>query len=110
MEFKEYQKRARTTALYPKKYKIIYPALGLGDEAGEVMGKVKKWLRGDDGNGKMNKERKNAIKEEMGDVLWYLASLSHDLGLNLEDVARVNLEKLGSRKLRGKLKGDGDKR
>lgn len=110
MEFKEYQKKARTTALYPKKYKIIYPALGLGDEAGEVMGKIKKWLRDDDGNGKMSRERKNAIKEEMGDVLWYLASLAHDLGLSLEDVAKVNLEKLKSRKLRGKLKGDGDKR
>jgi NTP pyrophosphatase (non-canonical NTP hydrolase) len=110
MKLNEYQKKALRTAFHPKKYKIIYPALGLGNETGEVMGKIKKWLRGDDGAGKMNKERKNALKEELGDVLWYLAVLAYDLGLSLDDIAKVNLDKLQSRKKRGKLQGDGDKR
>ena len=44
MNFKDYQKKAIGTAVYPKKYKVIYPALGLGDESGEVLGKIKKWL------------------------------------------------------------------
>ncbi|MCX6751520.1 MAG: nucleoside triphosphate pyrophosphohydrolase family protein [Candidatus Nomurabacteria bacterium] len=110
MEFKEYQKKALTTAFHPKKYKVIYPALGLGNESGEVMGKIKKWLRGDDGKGRMNKERKESLKEELGDVLWYLAILAHDLGISLEDIAKTNINKLQSRKKRGKLFGDGDKR
>ncbi len=110
MNFKEYQKKALTTAFHPKKYKIIYPAFGLGNEAGEVLGKIKKWLRGDDGDGKMSKERKEALEEELGDVLWYLAVLANDLGISLEDIAKTNLDKLQSRKKRGKLFGDGDKR
>lgn len=110
MEFNKYQKKALSTALYPKKYKVIYPAFGLGNEAGEVLGKIKKWLRGDDGDGKMSKERKEAIKGELGDVLWYLAVLAKDLDLSLGDIAKVNLAKLSSRQKRGTLKGDGDKR
>ncbi len=110
MEFNEYQKKALTTASYDKKYKILYPALGLGNEAGEVLGKIKKWLRGDDGKGKISSERKQAIKDELGDVLWYVATLSHDLDIKLNDVAVGNVEKLKSRKERGAIKGDGDKR
>jgi NTP pyrophosphatase (non-canonical NTP hydrolase) len=110
MELNEYQKKAITTALYPEKYKVIYPALGLGNESGEVLGKIKKWLRGDDGVEVMSTERKEAIQGELGDVLWYLAVLANDLGVSLEDIAQENIEKLQSRKERGILKGDGDKR
>jgi NTP pyrophosphatase (non-canonical NTP hydrolase) len=109
MNFKEYQKKALVTALYSRKYKVIYPALGLGNEAGEVLGKIKKWLR-DEGGHRMSVERKEKIKDELGDVLWYLATLSQDLGLPLDNIAKSNLDKLQSRKKRGKLKGDGDKR
>ena len=110
MDFNEYQKKAIETALYPDKYKIIYAAMGLTNEAGEVAGKVKKWLRGDDGDGEMSQERRMLLKEELGDVLWYVAVLAHDLGLDLNEIAQVNVEKLKSRKDRNVLKGDGDKR
>ncbi len=110
MELNEYQKKALETATYDEKYKILYPVLGLGNEAGEVLGKIKKWLRGDDGEGAMSLDRKQALKEEMGDVLWYLAVLAHDLDLELNDIAQVNVDKLSSRKERGAIKGDGDKR
>ena len=110
MELNDYQKKALETADYDKKHKIIYPALGLGNEAGEVLGKVKKWLRGDDGEGILSEERKQALKEELGDVLWYIAVLARDLDLYLEDIAQVNVEKLRSRKERGTIKGDGDVR
>lgn len=110
MELNEYQKKALETALYPEKYKVIYPGLGLGNEAGEVMGKIKKWLRGDDSHGTMSEERREALKGELGDVLWYLAVLANDLELDLDDIARTNVEKLNSRKERGTIKGDGDKR
>ncbi len=110
MELNEYQKKALTTALYPEKYKIIYPAMGLGNETGEVMGKVKKWLRGDDGEGAVSDERKEMLKGELGDVLWYLSILAHDLDLSLDDIAKANIDKLQSRKERNALKGDGDTR
>jgi NTP pyrophosphatase (non-canonical NTP hydrolase) len=110
MNFKEYQKKALTTAFHPEKYSVIYPALGLGNEAGEVLGKIKKWLRGDDGKGKMSKERRDALKEELGDVLWYLSVLTSELDLSLDDVAKTNINKLKSRQKRGVLKGNGDKR
>ena len=110
MEFNEYQKKALETAMHGEKHKIIYPAIGLGNEAGEVLGKIKKWLRGDDGECEMSTTRKEAIKDELGDVLWYIATLAHDLGFELNDVAKINVEKLKSRKERGAIKGDGDKR
>jgi len=110
MELSEYQKKALETSYYPEKYKIIYSAMGLSNEVGEVIGKIKKWLRGDDGEGPISEDRKLALKDELGDVLWYLAILAKDLDLNLDDVAKDNIEKLKSRKERGVLKGDGDRR
>ena len=110
MQFDEYQKKALTTALFPEKYKIIYAAIGLGNESGEVLGKIKKWIRGDDGDGAMSEERRLALKDELGDVLWYLAVLADDLGFELSEIAEINVAKLTSRKERNVLKGDGDKR
>lgn len=110
MNFKEYQKKAKMTAFHPAKYKVIYPALGLGNEAGEVQGKIKKWMRGDYGRGAISRDKKDMLKEELGDVLWYLSTLSSDLDIDLENVAKSNLKKLQSRQKRNKLMGDGDKR
>ncbi|GIU68429.1 MAG: hypothetical protein KatS3mg001_279 [Candidatus Pacearchaeota archaeon] len=109
MDFKEYQKKAWETAIYPNKGKnFIYPALGLGGESGEVLEKIKKILR--DEKSLLTEEKKEELLNEMGDVLWYLAALSTELNLNLDDIAKKNLEKLKSRKERGKLHGSGDKR
>jgi NTP pyrophosphatase (non-canonical NTP hydrolase) len=110
MNFNDYQKQAETTALFPEKYKVIYAAMGLGNESGEVLGKIKKWLRGDDGGGEMSVERRKDLKGELGDVLWYLAILARDLDLSLEEIAEYNLAKLQSRQERGVLTGDGDTR
>jgi len=41
MKFNEYQKIAKTTAVYPSEYTVVYPTLGLTGEAGEVAEKVK---------------------------------------------------------------------
>lgn len=111
MELNEYQKKALETAMYDPKYKVVYPTLGLAEETGEVVGKIKKWLRGDDGtDGAISPERKEAIKGELGDVLWYLSVLANDLGMTLEEVAKFNVDKLQSRHARGAIKGDGDQR
>ena len=106
MEFNEYQKIARSTAVYPEEYKVVYPALGLCGEAGEVADKIKKTIRGDSSLDEVT----GSIADELGDVLWYLAILADDLGVELEDVAKWNVDKLQRRMKSNKIKGDGDNR
>ena len=108
MTLNEYQQKALETAKYPDGHRVIYPTLGLTGEAGEVADKVKKILR-DDG-GAISEERALEIVKEIGDVLWYVATLSNDLGFSLEQVAWLNYHKLKSRQERGKICGSGDNR
>ena len=108
MDFKEYQKLASTTMIYGEGNKVIYPTLGLCGEAGEVAEKVKKVLR--DNKGEFTDEKKEEIKKELGDVCWYLAAIATDLGLDLEEIAQGNINKLFSRKARNVIHGDGDNR
>jgi len=103
MDFSSYQKRAKSTAIYPEAYKLVYPALGLAGETGEVAEKVKKSIR--DGN--LDVE---GLKKELGDVLWYIAAIANDMGFDLSEIAQMNLDKLESRKNRGVLGGSGDNR
>lgn len=109
MNFNEYQEKAKSTAIYPDKFKVIYPTLGMAGESGEVCEKIKKWLRDENGDN-MSEERKQLLKKEIGDVLWYIANLSSDLGFSLDELAQENIDKLFSRKERGVLKGSGDNR
>lgn len=106
MNFKEYQNRANATAIYDTKFSILYPTLGLTGEAGEVADKVKKIIR----DGKSIIDERVEIAKELGDVLWYLAAVARDIGVTLEDIAMMNIEKLEDRKERGKLQGNGDNR
>ncbi|MFH1404823.1 MAG: nucleoside triphosphate pyrophosphohydrolase family protein [Patescibacteria group bacterium] len=109
MNFNEYQQLSRLTAQYPNAgNNFIYPVLGLAGETGEVAEKFKKIIR--DNNGIVDDERKEVIKKELGDVMWYIAQISTEIGLSLDDVALTNLEKLFSRLERGKIQGDGDER
>ncbi len=108
MDFEEYQELARKTAIYPSAVKTLYPALGLAGEVGELCELVKKAHR--DCGGVFDAERRGNIIKEMGDVLWYLASLAADLDINLQDVAHVNIRKLQDRQARGVLRGSGDSR
>lgn len=108
MTINEYQNLALETAIYPKKYKIIYPALGITGEAGECSDKIKKVIR--DNNGEFTEEKKQEIAKEIGDVLWYCATLANDIGYSLDEIANLNIEKLQSRKVRNKINGSGDNR
>lgn len=99
----EYQKQALTFALPHIINSREYAALGLCGEAGEVAEKVKKGIR----DGKLNPEM---LALELGDVLWYLSLLSHQLGYTLEEIAKMNLWKLESRKKRELISGEGDVR
>jgi NTP pyrophosphatase (non-canonical NTP hydrolase) len=109
MTFEEYQAEARKTAIYPNKdNNYIYPTLGLVGEAGEIAEKIKKVIR--DNEGVISEEKRGEITKELGDVLWYIANLSKELGISLEEVASKNIEKLKSRQQRGELHGSGDNR
>lgn len=110
MDLSEYQRLSRRTAEYPREASswLAYPALGLAGEAGEVAEHAKKAIR-DDG-GQVSDERREAMAKELGDVLWYVAQLASELGLELDEIAQANLDKLLSRQQRGVLSGDGDDR
>ncbi len=109
MNFVEYQEKARQTAKYPViGHGVIYPTLGLTNEAGEVSGKIKKIFR--DKDGIIGEADRAALKAELGDVLWYLAQVSTELGLSLDEIAEHNIAKLLDRQRRGKIQGDGDER
>jgi NTP pyrophosphatase (non-canonical NTP hydrolase) len=113
--FDEYQLAAGETAVYPGSGDagfdgINYCAVGLGNEAGEVLGKWKKFLRDDVGEDTPGQGRTEQILDEVGDVLWYAANLCSELGYSLESVAQNNLDKLLDRKERGVLQGSGDTR
>lgn len=108
MQANDYQEKAMATAIYPEAgsgsdMEIFYLALGITSEAGEVAGKVKKYIR----DGKLDP---GAIAYELGDVAWYLARLADAMGYTFEDILQINYSKLTKRKEDGVLKGDGDYR
>lgn len=109
MDFDDYQTEVSKTAVYPNVGdNLVYPALGLCGESGEVAEKVKKLIR--DKGGVLDGETRLALKKELGDVLWYHARLCSELGFTMESVAEANIEKLRSRAARGTLQGSGDNR
>jgi len=108
MELNDYQTQAVATAIYGTGTKVMYPALGLAGECGEVCNKVKKIYR--DKGGVFTQEDKEAIGKEVGDTLWYIAALLRDLDLTIEEVAQANLAKLHDRHKRGVIQGSGDNR
>lgn len=122
LTFEEYQAGAKETAIYNQDARVLYPALGLTGEVGEVIEKVlamaahagkvanqvKKIIRDDDCE--CDTDRKYAIGKELGGCLWYLSATATDLGLSLADIAQENLDVLASRQERGVIQGDGDER
>lgn len=108
--FDTYQTWTRTSAIYPdhgtgRLMALAYTALGLAGEAGEVANKAKKLLRDGDGL-----KARNDVRDELGDVLWYLARVADELGVDLATVAACNVDKLELRKATGKIGGSGDHR
>ena len=100
MNFDEYQDAASVTALYPNRLNNLeYPTLGLAGEAGEVANIVKKIQR--DHGGEINDETRAKLKDELGDVLWYISACADELGLSLEEIAGFNVEKLAKRHKNG---------
>jgi len=109
MNFREYEKQSRKTAIYPMEYKVVYPMIGLSGEVGEVAEKIKKQIRDKKSDFK-DKEFKKKVSHEISDVLWYIANLAYDLEIDLQDCAEYSIKKLESRMKRNKLRGNGDER
>ena len=124
MNVHDYQNKAHDFATYGDN--AMYPALGLAEEAGEVCGKIAKFIRGNTGfqpatvyrddksitdywNEKNMRFRKD-LSAELGDVMWMVAELCTVYGLDMEDVMSENIEKLTDRRERGVIDGNGDNR
>lgn len=111
MTFDEYQRLALSTA-YPEHLDTLMGksiwALGIAGEAGEVADKIKKILVYE--NGKITDKDKAELAKELGDVLWYIAILSHTLDLSFDKIATDNVKKIKSRQKRDVISGSGDNR
>lgn len=98
MQFTEYQSAAERTDQAPLTSNedvksLMIPLLGLAGEAGSLLTEYKKYLR--DGNAyKIFRER---ISEELGDILWYISNIATKAGLDLDEIARINLSKTNDR-------------
>lgn len=108
MNINTYQERAMLTAVYPRSEVpeqfagLVYLALGLNGEAGEVAELVKKAIR--NGDRGISEELRNKLTAELGDVLWYLAMIASEIEMDLDMVAIMNNHKLELRQQEGKLK------
>jgi NTP pyrophosphatase (non-canonical NTP hydrolase) len=66
-------------------------ALGVAGESGELVDAIKKWAI-------YNRDLDiTNVKEEIGDLLFYLTGLAELLGIQLTDVIDMNVEKLRKR-------------
>ena len=115
-DFDQYQEKCASDFAFYNGY-LIYPALGLASEAGEVASVVKKLLRDDqmplDENfnaSEIEAEKRMQIAKELGDCLFYIAMIADDIDYTLSEVAEMNIAKLADRKERGQLTGSGDNR
>ena len=109
MNLQEYQEFALSTAIYPDKGEnLTYPILGLCGEAGEVAEKLKKIIR--DKEGVVSPSDIDEIEKELGDVMWYIAAICHELDITMNEVIDANVAKLKSRRERNKISGSGDNR
>lgn len=120
LSFEDYQKFTATTAMYPGagtgNYEAMtYVSLKGGGETGEWLEKLGKAMRGGGSidaisRKNMPQDLRTGLAKELGDRLWYIAQSASELGYTLEEIARMNMDKLSSRKARGVIHGDGDDR
>lgn len=108
MTMDEYQKKALSTNINPGTHIFFDRMFGLVGETGEMADNVKKWIRDDGADWK--KLDKDLLAFELGDVLWYVATLAETLGFTLEEIAEKNVKKLADRYKRETIKDSGDNR
>ena len=115
----EYQDKAHDFASYGDN--AMYPALGLAEEAGEVCGKIAKFIRHNNGMTPQDAEESSspltrdevtrfraALMSELSDVVWMVAEIATLNGLDLDKIMEYNIVKLTERKSKGLIDGSGD--
>ena len=105
VEENTYKEFTRKTAQYPKEKEMDYLMIGLANEVGELLGKYKKMIRGDD-----TKQSFEGWIGEMGDIMWYLMRICDVLDITLQEVLDYYIAKLTKRLADNSIKGDGDER
>lgn len=89
-------------------YRTNNPAchgLGIAGEAGEVADIIKKVLFHTSGViDLLTSGRRDDMRLELGDVLWYIAAVASDWGFTLDEVAQANIVKLAERYPNGFVK------
>lgn len=119
MNASEYQVKAHDFASYGDN--AMYPALGLAEEAGEVCGKVAKFIRHNNGMTPQDAEKsssplmrdevakfRTALMSELSDVMWMVAEIATLNGLGLDEIMEYNIVKLTERMSKGLIDGSGD--
>jgi len=105
MEFREFEDSIVVTHTH-RPDALTYAILGVAGEAGEVAEVFKKALRVMEPNDVAETDFSNALLDELGDVLWYITKVAHELGVSLETVARMNMNKFTYRRVHGKGSND----
>ena len=119
MNASEYQVKAHDFASYGEN--PMYPALGLSEEAGEVCGKIAKFIRHNNGMTPQDAEKsssplmrdevakfRTALMSELSDVMWMVAEIATLNGLGLDEIMEYNIVKLTERMSKGLIDGSGD--
>ena len=102
MRLYDYQKEAMSFRL--PSADIEYALMGLVGEVGELFSYLAKSVRDD------YPLDTTFIKKELGDILWFVAAIAADSGSGLDEIATLNLHKLGNRKKNNTIQGSGDDR
>lgn len=91
MELNDYQSAALRTEQVPAvaESEKMLPLLGLAGEAGQLLSEYKKHLR----DGEAHEFFPERVAEELGDILWYIASAAAKFGFDLNTIAEKNLHK-----------------
>lgn len=111
MNLNDYQDECHKTDKSPERGSfmgLLYTTIAMGGEVGEFQNKVKKVIR--DNEGQVNESIRKDLASELGDVLWYAATMAAHLDYSLEEIAQMNLDKLAKRYAEGKISGSGDNR
>jgi NTP pyrophosphatase (non-canonical NTP hydrolase) len=93
VDFEEYQREAAQTDRIEPAHRLIVSLLGLGGEAGSLLTEYKKHLR----DGAAHARFEATVAEELGDVLWYVASIATHMNLDLAEIALNNIAKTQER-------------
>lgn len=108
MKANDFQLWTERTASYPKDLALLYTTIGLSNEAGEVLGVVKKMMRDD--NNILTEEKRKKLLDETADCMWYIARICTEMHVTLEELFDLNTIKLEDRLKRGVIQGSGDNR